>query len=315
MVKVLDITTERWDYLVILDACRFDYFEKNYRNYFNSGNLKIKRTAGTSTVEWRNISFKSGAFEDIIYISANPNITDKTSIYDFIGANHFFKVFEIWKTNWDSYRGTVLPEKMTDVSLDIINQYKNQGKRFILHYLQPHEPYLMPTIVSCGYDRGEISSERRLIGYNYSSFLYDQRFGIFNFLMNHTGFLSKFTNRKDWYLRQFLGLPPRCPMDGVRRKYGKKKLRKAYEQNLRYALEQVKRLTEQVSGKVVITSDHGELLGDKNCYGHPSGSDNPILRNVPWFELDCKQADKQQVKSDSDDIEIKEKLKSIGYVD
>jgi len=38
-VKVMD---EDWDYLLVLDACRFNVFKKIYKEFFNSGNLYKK---------------------------------------------------------------------------------------------------------------------------------------------------------------------------------------------------------------------------------------------------------------------------------
>jgi len=32
--KILKIMEEEWDYLIILDACRYDYFLALWKNYF-----------------------------------------------------------------------------------------------------------------------------------------------------------------------------------------------------------------------------------------------------------------------------------------
>ena len=38
-------------------------------------------------------------------------------------------------------------------------------------------------------------------------------------------------------------------------------------------------------GDLVITADHGEMIGEDNVYGHfQTHNNNPILRHVPWFE-------------------------------
>ena len=36
---------------------------------------------------------------------------------------------------------------------------------------------------------------------------------------------------------------------------------------------------------LIITADHGELLGENNQYSHPPNSKHEILRDVPWFHL------------------------------
>ena len=57
-------------------------------------------------------------------------------------------------------------------------------------------------------------------------------------------------------------------MDAIRRIYGVKGLRKAYLENLRLVLEHVAVLMDRAlkinpSAKVIITADHGELLGEE----------------------------------------------------
>ncbi len=67
--------------------------------------------------------------------------------------------------------------------------------------------------------------------------------------------------------------------------------RAAYHGNLRLVLRSVKRLLGVLEGRVVITSDHGELFGEYGLYGHPAGVLIPALVNVPWFEWDSERAD------------------------
>jgi len=57
-------------------------------------------------------------------------------------------------------------------------------------------------------------------------------------------------------------------MDAIRRIYGVKGLRKAYLENLRLVLEHVAVLMDRAlkinpSAKVIITTNHGELLGEE----------------------------------------------------
>lgn len=59
----------------------------------------------------------------------------------------------------------------------------------------------------------------------------------------------------------------------------------AYKDNLREVLEQVRELEKSLSGKTIITADHGEYLGENGLYRHPDRSDTEILREVPWDEI------------------------------
>ncbi len=62
--------------------------------------------------------------------------------------------------------------------------------------------------------------------------------------------------------------------------------REAYEDNLRLALEWALRLVSSLEGKVVLTSDHGELFGEYGLYSHPHKVYVPELLTVPWVELE-----------------------------
>ena len=61
--------------------------------------------------------------------------------------------------------------------------------------------------------------------------------------------------------------------------------KKLYIENLRTVLKEVAELVPELDGKVVITSDHGEFLGESGMFLHPPGINHPILRKVPWFKV------------------------------
>lgn len=322
----LNVTNERWDYLIILDACRYDYFEQVYRQYLK-GDLAKKMSLGTCTDEWRDKSFP-GRYDDIIYISANPQICAMLKVYGFCAGDHFHKVYEVWNEEWDEVSGTVLPEALTKSAIRIIAETAGRGKRYIMHYLQPHAPYLSPQGGTKGYNKGDINQTRRLInsaGDNRTRRFRDKLLRqLTRFLPRDIGFLSP----TDWYLRKSLRIPPEAPMEAAWRTVDNETLRKAYRDNLVAALKQVSVLIDNVSGRIVVTSDHGELLGERSCYGHPRGSKNPILITVPWLVIEKEAASGGEIgkvghPSESDsgpdqrprttEEEIAGKLRSLGY--
>ena len=67
-------------------------------------------------------------------------------------------------------------------------------------------------------------------------------------------------------------------------KYGEDYVRKAYFDNAKYVVDKVRTFIDKLSCRVVITSDHGELLGENGRWGH-LGLEVPELRIVPWVEL------------------------------
>jgi len=121
-------------------------------------------------------------------------------------------------------------------------------------------------------------------------------------------------------------------MDVVRRRYGKKMLPKAYKANLECVLEQVAVLLKHLTGKIIITSDHGEFLGEGGRYAHPYGSVHPTLVEVPWLAIEKaeKDIDTEEVagdqklpaepaepigKTETEQEELIRKLKALGYYD
>ncbi|MHC5060903.1 MAG: hypothetical protein ACYTFK_07455 [Planctomycetota bacterium] len=320
-----NILSEHWDYLIVLDACRYDYFEQIHGTFLK-GRLEKRISLGSCTNEWTNRTFPD-YYDDIEYISANPQIAGELTVYGFCGGKHFHKVHEIWKNGWDNDKGTVLPETLTKAAIDIISN--TPGKRFIIHYVQPHEPYLLDEIDAPGYDKGKVDRDRALIGSEkYGRFARLKKW-LFKNLFKIIKRNRVVTNYHEWILRQLLHMEPKCAMDAVRRKYGPKMLQKAYADNLERALEQVAVLVKHLAGKIVITSDHGEFLGEGRRYAHPYGSLDPTVVEVPWLiiEKTGKDAQPEQVtedqkppaepiaktESETEKQELIRKLKSLGY--
>ena len=65
------------------------------------------------------------------------------------------------------------------------------------------------------------------------------------------------------------------------------KLIRAYIENVERISNEMVQLIKYIpkDQKVIVTSDHGELLGEGGIRGHPCGVLNPILSIVPWFEV------------------------------
>ncbi len=284
MVKQIDIVNEKWNYLIVLDACRYDYFERHWKTYLKDGTLECRQSVGSCTNEWRDQSFP-GRYEDIVYISANPQISSSAEIYGYCAGDHFSKVIDVWENNWDKEIGTVLPGIMTDETLKVLQDDNVNNKRVIIHYLQPHAPYISLGTSVKGHATGDLTQRTGFIKPSSKSkvsaikkALYDMTYKIFK----DTHFLG---NHPDWKLRKFFKLPPKTPMEHLLQKHSVQELRNAYSENLTAVLKEVSRLVEYLSGRIVITSDHGEFLGEDNYFSHPQNCDHPIVRNVPWLEI------------------------------
>jgi len=74
-----------------------------------------------------------------------------------------------------------------------------------------------------------------------------------------------------------------------RKAINKHEVVKAYISNLEAVLKAVSELVKEVKrffeGKIIVTSDHGELLGDYGLFLHPPRYELPQLHIVPWLEV------------------------------
>jgi hypothetical protein len=251
---VLNVLEEEWDLLLILDACRYDYF-KAYNTL--EGELERRESLGCCTVEWIRNTFgrrmrdalfrRERSFPEIVYVSANPFISGFMLDKVLGNPNPFFKVDRVWDYGWDEGWETVLPDTVTDRVMAAVEEHPD--KRVIAHYMQPHSPYIT-------------SGEARDVIHGWDEVREDIRRGRVPGDQTFSGEIR---------LRSLL---------------------EAYVGNLRIVLDSVSRLTG-LSRDVRITADHGECLGENvinvgRVVGHPNGVHTRVLREVPWFKMRTK---------------------------
>lgn len=264
---------EDWHHLIVLDACRYDYFERVYEEYL-SGELRKVISPASTTDEWCLKVFK-GFYKDVIYVSGNPRI-NSLNVGEFDAQDRFYKVIDIWNAGWVEERDSVPPEKVSEAALESIK--KHPDKRHIIHYMQPHWPYL--SLGSAGI------KEFREVVEKMSCERTPTRFDRFRNLVGR-GLEKAIGEERVDKLRNLLGTkPPRSPPEAVAEELGKDELRRAYENNLRIVLKSLSDFVSKFAGKTIVTSDHGELLGEGDEYSHPKGRYLPQLVEVPWLEVD-----------------------------
>lgn len=271
IIKQKDLLHKReWDFLIILDACRYDYFERIHGDYLE-GDLKKVLSLGSGTGEWLLETFDSGPYENIIYVSGTPHVNSRgiEVIRTFDGSKKFGHVVDAWDEGYDEDKGAIMPQTVRNMALDKIQEFP--GKRFIIHFNQPHQPFLSMEdtdgksgsvyVARGGGEIGKSFFER------FSS-LFEKSLDLMFGIENTFG------------LKGFLNLTKE------REPEEKKKIRRYYRENLEIVLEEVEKLIHHLNGRIVISADHGELLGEYGQYGHPALINHPILREVPWFEIE-----------------------------
>ena len=275
-LEIQDVNGSEWDYLIVLDACRYDYFEKHYDDFLK-GNLEKKRSKGTQTPEWLRKTFTSRY--NYTYIAANPYVNSYNSTIEKDGevwnpTKSFTKIIDSWDIDWSDKHHTVHPEDITDTAIDELGS----GKA-IIHYLQPHRPYITSPVKEenikghkelKGEKVGEESLKRKTV--DATRPLWDK-------------FFWKLPYRWRWRIKDIVDLE-NDDWGALGMKIGEENIRKYYQDDLRLALEQVRRLVQELEGKIIVTADHGESLGEHNEWGHTGNSDNPYMYTVPWLEVE-----------------------------
>ncbi|MBN3038343.1 MAG: hypothetical protein JW869_02875 [Candidatus Omnitrophica bacterium] len=137
-IKVMD---ESWDYLIVLDACRFDSFKACNKI---KGKLKKKISRADHTMLWLKKNF-SIHYADTIYVSANPFVSD-IEFKGFQASKYFFKVYPVWDCAWDKETATVHPREVVATALKARDEFPD--KRMIIHFIQPHAPFIGKTKIS-----------------------------------------------------------------------------------------------------------------------------------------------------------------------
>lgn len=132
----IDIFKEDWDNLILLDACRYDEFA---RLHDLSGELEKRISRGATSSEFVRGNFTGRELYDVVYVSANAyyaylNDEIDADIHAYIGLHD---------EEFREVKGqTTPPDIVTEHAIEAHERYPN--KRLLVHYLQPHQPYIGP---------------------------------------------------------------------------------------------------------------------------------------------------------------------------
>lgn len=100
-----------------------------------------------------------------------------------------------------------------------------------------------------------------------------------------------------------------------------------YAENLEQALDSVRDLLDELTGKTVVTSDHGNMIGEPSSpipireWGHPWGTYTSELVDVPWLVINDSQRRQitaeapEESRDDTNREAVAERLRSLGYTE
>lgn len=141
-----DLFETEWDNLVILDACRYDVFAERHEL---PGRLERRTLQSSSTLDFLERYIDGTDLRDTVYVTANPQFRRHRDRFDAT----FHDVIDIWEgAGWDESLATVPPEAVHEAAVEAHQRYPN--KRLVVHFLQPHHPFIGPT----GRDELELDS-------------------------------------------------------------------------------------------------------------------------------------------------------------
>jgi hypothetical protein len=256
-----------WDTLIILDACRYDTFEKY--NPFDVPATCVESNA-SHTAEFLERTFTEDR-HDTVYVTASPQVVGYES--------RFHDVVHVWDSDWDDELRTVRPDSVTDAARVAMDEYPD--KKIILHYMQPHYPFIGPT----GRELG-----------------------------THATFTGGLQEREHLSVWELLSAG----------KVSIEDVRTAYEENLELVLEDVTGLISELDGKTVVTSDHGNLFGERvsplpiRLYGHPPNIPAEKLIQVPLVELPFDSRRRTTITPPSEATSgrenVESRLEDLGYL-
>lgn len=239
----VDIMSEDWDNLLILDGCRYDMFAD-----LNTlpGRLEPRYSKATATPEFLERNLAEEQHHDTVYVTANPMYRRDEVAIDC--SEKFFEIVDVWESEWDGDVNTVRPGVMTEAVSDTHDRFPD--KRILAHFVQPHHPFI-----------GELGSE-----------------------LDDAGMRGDRSNTADSGKKIWDRLRDgEVSIDPVEA---------AYRENLELLFPHLQPLVSALTGRTVVTSDHGNLLGEPlrpfpfREFGHPSDVYAEGLLRVPWLMIE-----------------------------
>lgn len=275
-----------WDNLLLFDACRYDVFQQLCP--FPESMVDRRVTVGSCTPEYLHRTFDGTTCHDIVYVTANPQPLK----YIFERDEMPFHAMVSVLNQWDSETQTVEPPDVCEAARRAESRYPD--KRLIVHFLQPHAPFIGPKAKwmreRLGKTIGGLNPGREYTGVDAKQ-------------IETTSYQGMLQSSDDVTIED---------------------IRTAYRETLAICMKYIVNLTGALEGKTAISSDHGELLGESThrlgCrhWEHPRGVRARELCVVPWVE--CPTDERKSVRADppkevvADHENVENRLHALGYV-
>jgi hypothetical protein len=291
LANELNVYNVEWDLLIILDTCRPDALRKVSSEFPFIQQVDSKWSVGSTSPEWMYNTFTQSFSDDI----------SNTSL---ITSNVY--AWGLFKNNFERIPSRNFTDSVSDENIE--SSIKKLKK------------YAVTSPVNSDlFDKVELVSENSK---RYSPIKYPSPRRVTDHVIEQ----DRDNNPPERIIAHYM--PPHTPyiarsIDGDIQfsEEARKFCVEAYIDNLRWALEEVSLLLENVDRKsVVITADHGENFGSwLTNNNHGVGMILPAVRQVPWAETSASddhtyEPDLSETSS-NDSIDTKEALEALGYLE
>jgi hypothetical protein len=292
-----NIFSENWDLLIILDTGRVDALQELADEYDFISDINSIRSAGANTSEWISATFTHSYIDEIqksTYLCANG--CAKAILQDSRPEN--IPLNESYLT----YKLLSAFDTVSDEDLDCFEniwKFEPTGEEGPRGHKQGGPPPRYVTDRAITHGR-EHNPDRLICHYHQPHAPYTIN------ALKEDRELREYENSSSSY---------------IKRTGNKKKPWNAYLDELRYVLDDIEVLLDNIDAeKVIISADHGNLFGELGVFSHPIGSLHPKAREVPWITTtatDTGEYDPETpAPSDTDmktDKNIDQVLEALGY--
>jgi len=132
-----NVYEREWDVLVVLDACRVDLLRSVADEYDFLGEIERVESVGSMSKEWMAKTFTDEHADEV---ADTAYVTSNVFSERMLNADRFGSLEEVWRDGWDEEADTVLPRTMTDRAIRTARE--DDPDRLIVHYVQPHHPFV-----------------------------------------------------------------------------------------------------------------------------------------------------------------------------
>ncbi len=125
------VVSKEWDYLIVLDGCRYDTFEE-----INDipGKLSPVWSPAARTPQWMSTMFdtKLQSWDDVVFISGSQFSSNYKKLFKY---HHQGMLLD-----WDDEEETISGKNITQSALGKLVEFPNN--KMIIWYTQPHVPFI-----------------------------------------------------------------------------------------------------------------------------------------------------------------------------